>query len=362
MANLEKYIEKYGNTSFYKKEFNDIDAVILSNILYLDLEGIVNENKNAISLQEAISKFLYYCDYKEFLTRGFVQNDVYKLATMLLNKKRYAEIKLQQYKRIVNDTEQFCAMCYRLPNHKLVVGFEGTDHNLSGWEEDLAMAYEYPIPSQKDAIIYLNSVVGLFDNNITVLGHSKGGNLALVSSMYAKKYIQMKIKTIYSFDGPGLRKKEFTSKNFKRVEPKLKHIIPNYSVFGLLLRHNDSFQVVHSTKKDIYAHSIFTWQIEEDHFEEGKLSTISKNLDKSIIIWLEQHDDETRKKIAKAIFSTLRKSGIKNFMETTKIKNVITILKNSKEIDKETMNLLLHFVKFNVSYCFTNRKGNKEEK
>lgn len=356
MANLEQYVEKYGNISFLKKEFNDIDAVILSNILYMDLEGVVPENKNTITLQEAISKFLYFCDYKEFLKRGFVQKDVYKLAKILLNKKRYASIKLQHYKRIVNDQEQFCAMCYRLPNHKLVVCFEGTDHHLSGWEEDLAMAYQYPVPSQRDAIAYLKSAVGLLDHNIIVLGHSKGGNLALVSSMYAGRFIQNKIKNIYNFDGPGLRKREFDSKNFKRIEAKLKHIVPNYSVFGLLLRHNDSFKVIQSTKKDLFAHAIFTWQVEDDHFVPAKLSTLSKNLDKSIIMWLEEHNDEKREKISKAIFSTLRKSGITNFMETAKIKNIITILKNSKEIDKETVNLMVHFIKFNISYCFTNRK------
>lgn len=356
MANLETYLNNYGDMPFYRKPFNDIDAAILSNISYMDLEGIVPEDKKTISLYDAISKFIYFCDYKEFLNRGFIQKDIYRLAKLLLSKKRYTNIKMQHYARKVDEVEQFCAMSFRLPNNQLIVCFEGTDHHLCGWEEDVRMAYEYPVPSQIDAISYLQKVVGFFDRNVIVLGHSKGGNLALVASMHVPTFIRKKIKVIYSFDGPGLRKKEFESNAFKKIENKLRHIVPNYSVFGLLLRHNDSFEVIRSSRKDLFAHSIFTWQVEDNHFVPSKLSRLSKNLDESIIIWLEQHDDKTREKLSNALFQLLRKSGITNFMETRKLKNIITILKNSKKIDGETKKLLIHFLKFNISYCFTNRK------
>ena len=99
-----------------------------------------------------------------------------------------------------------------------------------GWEEDFKLSYEFPVPAQTDAIKYLNKNISLFDKKVIVCGHSKGGNLSLVGSMYTNFLKRTKIKEIYSFDGPGLRKKEFLSKRFKQTEKKYKHFICNQSM------------------------------------------------------------------------------------------------------------------------------------
>ena len=163
-------------------------------------------------------------------------------------------------------------MTFKVNKKFIYVSYEGTDHLLSGWKEDFELAYKFPIESQKYAIEYLNKTIGFFDKNIVIGGHSKGGNLALVASMYAKKSIKKKIIKIYSNDGPGLRKKEIESKEYKSIEEKYIHIIPNYSVVGLLLRHTSNYKVIKSTRKDLMAHSIMTWQInntELDLDEDG---------------------------------------------------------------------------------------------
>ena len=47
MANILNYIKKYKDVSFDEMSFNDVDAVILSQIPYYDFSGIVDDEKTA---------------------------------------------------------------------------------------------------------------------------------------------------------------------------------------------------------------------------------------------------------------------------------------------------------------------------
>lgn len=360
MGNVYDYIRKYGDTLFVDKEFNLIDSVILSNITYFDFEGIVPNDGNKITLNEALKIFLENCDYKDFLNKGFFQKELYKMGKLLIDKNRYKNILLSDYVYDLSHDKQFCAMKMLLPDGTIYICFEGTDHNVVGWEEDFALSYKYPVPAQVDAINYLNRVIKFFDKKVIVGGHSKGGNLALVSAMNAKFYIKLKIKAIYNFDGPGLRKREINSFKFKLIKRKLVHVIPNYSIIGLLLRHESNYKVIKSSRMDFMAHCIFTWKVEKDRFEETELSTLSKRLDSSITLWLEEHSDEERELVSTGLFGILKELQIDNFMETTKFRNLLAIIKTSKKMDQSTKNMLVDFVKFNVSYCLM--KNESEDK
>lgn len=360
MGSIVDYVKNYGKYTFFEKEFNEVDAAVLSVITYLDFNNIVSDKKNPVNMGGAIDYFLNHYDMKKFMKRGFVQKDLIKLAKEMKDTIRYRNIILYNYVYDVTFDKQFCAITMKLPTKEIVVAYEGTDHNLVGWEEDLAMCYKYPVPAQTDAINYINKTVGLFENNVIVLGHSKGGHLAMVAAMFCNPLVKLKIKKVYNLDGPGLRRKEIESRKFKNMEKKLEHIVPHYSFFGLLLRHGNNTKSIKSNRIDLLAHSVFTWEIKDNKFMIEPLSKLSKNLDESIIMWLDQHNDEERERIIKDIFDYLRKSGIDNVTQMVKIKNVISLIKNSGELDVETKELLGHFIKFNLEYHLNNRSDDVE--
>jgi len=358
---LFDYIKKYGHLSFDDKKLTEVDAGILSLISYLDLYNIVPENKNAVKLQNCFTYFLNYFDLKKFKKRGYAYKDIIKLCRTIKDLPRYKDILLYNYIYKISFDEQFCAITMKLPNNIVIINFEGTDHNLCGWEEDFAMFSKFPVSCEIDAIKYINKSISLFDKEVIVLGHSKGGHLSLVASMFTHPLLKKKIKKIYSFDGPGLRKKEMESTRYKSIENRYNLIIPSYSIVGLFLRHTDKLNVVKCTRKDLYAHSIFNWEIDDDTFKKGKLSKLSTNLDKSIILWLDEHDDEKRAKINKDVFDFLRANGITNMNELMKFKTIISLIKNNKKLDAETKSVLINFIKFNVKYHMDNHKKMKKE-
>lgn len=351
MANILKYIEEYKNTSFKTVKFNEVDNIILSCLSYIDFLGIVSHKRKYISLKDAAGEFFEKNTLKEYCKQGIIFKQCYKMLEKMQNTKRYGNLLLYNYIYVGNEQQQFSALCIRIKRDLVFISFEGTDHLIVGWKENFALCYKFPIYTQVSAINYLNKAVSIFDKNIIIGGHSKGGNLAMVAAMYAKKRVNKKISLIYNNDGPGLRKKEIESEEYKNIEKRLVHIIPNYSVVGLLLRHNENFKVIKSNRMDIMAHSPFTWQVHQNEFKQAKLSKISQRLDKSIILWLEEHDDESRQMLIDPIFEVIKKAGIVNVYDVKSLKKFIDLFKNFKGLDKSTKELFANCLLFNVKYC-----------
>ena len=356
MSNILKYIKKYKNIIFEEEHFNEIDNIILSELTYLNFDGIIPTDSNTVTLDIAIKEYLKQYTYRETKKEGIAQKDTYKIIGLLKNSARYKNILVSNYSYIGNKQMQFSAMKYKYKKKFTYIAFEGTDDLLSGWKENFNLAYMFPTISQKYAIKYLNETLSLFDTNVMIGGHSKGGNFALVASMYCNTFKRLKIKKIYSNDGPGLRLKEFNSKEYRRIKDRYIHIVPNYSYIGILLR-NDKYRVVKSTRKDILSHSVLTWKINDKELETTSLSRISKNLEKGLLLWLDNHDDNQRKKVINTVFKTIEDLGIDKLSSATKIKNIFKIINGLKNIDDESKEIAIDLIKFNTNYILENRKS-----
>ena len=344
MKTITNYIEENGDLPFSILKFNNVDSAILTLLTYLDFNDIFIKN---ITLNDLLRNFILYKDKKEYIERGFYQKDMYNLAESLLDKKRYKDMIISNYVYRLKNNEQFGAMTFNFDNTKYIA-FEGTDETLVGWEEDLACSYLELTPSDKDAIEYVKKEIKMFDKKIYLGGHSKGGRLALTSSMYLPKYKSKKIINIYNFDGPGLLEKLYNSNKYKNIENKIIHIIPKNSIVGLLLTHNNKYQVANTNRIDVNSHSPYFWEIDDIDFKYTELSTISKKLDISISEWLEKHDNYERKLITKSIFNIFRDHEITTVTELFTFKNIVNIFINNKELDNDTKAILKDFFSYNI--------------
>lgn len=356
MANLFNYVEKYGDVNFHDKAFNDIDNLVFSQLAYLDFTN-TDINQGKCTLQYIGLEYLSKNKYQDIKKLGIAQKDAYKLLRMVITKRRYQGVTLSDYIYNTSKEKQFSAITFQVSSKLKYICFEGTDELVSGWKEDGELACLFPIPSHIDAIEYVNRNVKLFGANVIIGGHSKGGNLALVSGMFMKKYKKFKVKKVYSNDGPGLRKREFESKEYKRVKKKYVHIVPHSSIVGVLLR-NDSYRVIQSSKHNIFSHAITTWLVDDDRLIPSSLSDKSIRLEKSIISWLDKHDDEQRISVVNNLFKILEDADITVLMNATKVKNMIKIIHNVKNIDKQTKELLKDLLLYN--YKNINGKGSLE--
>ena len=80
------------------------------------------------------------------------------------------------------------------------VVLRGTDASAVGWAEDARFGLDFPTDSQLWAARYLTYVSERAEGPVTVMGHSKGGNLALYAAAVAAPNA---LERVYAFDPVG---------------------------------------------------------------------------------------------------------------------------------------------------------------
>lgn len=313
--NIFDYIKFYGNYSFSERKFNEIDNVIFSCLSYVDFHDIVSSDFSCkITIQEAgESYFKLYGKKASKRKIPSIKNGILILKK-IMNAKRYKDILIHNYQYISNENLQFGAVSFDLSETLVYVSFEGTDHLISGWMEDFMIACTFPVEAQKYAIKYLNRY--LFNRKkLIVGGHSKGGHLAIISSMYANYFIKRKILKIYSNDGLGLRCEEFESKKYLSIKDRVIKLIPDYSIVGHLLRSDSNYKIIKSKKNGLRSHNINTWIVKDIKFERCNNSKFCKILEKAITKWLGKYDKETKIKFTESIFDICKKNGIETLYD-----------------------------------------------
>lgn len=118
------------------------------------------------------------------------------------------------------DKKVALATCYVDPSsNEAFVTFKGTTGSVE-WNDNVLGLYQSDTPCQEEALAYIES---LPYDNITVSGHSKGGNKAMYVTVLSDK-----VKRCVSMDGQGFSK-EFYDKYWAEVQKK-GHLIKNYSL------------------------------------------------------------------------------------------------------------------------------------
>lgn len=338
MDNLHTYLKKYGKFDFYDRPFNEVDNVILSIIAYIDFSGIVSDNKlDKITLSEASDLFYKKYDSKKIDSFMMSIRHASKMLGEIANTNRFKDVLLYNFTYKLDHDMQFGAITMKLPNKGIYIGYKGTDSMISGWKEDFMFASVFPTPAQNEAILYLNNAVNFLENNIYVGGHSKGGNLALIASMYCKSSVRHRIKTVFSNDGPGLRLEEFNSKEYKRILPKVVSFIPRASVVGLILNRYDNSIIIDSKNKSVLQHDITSWLVNGTILARSNASSFSEKFDKAMDTWINGLSVEEKIKLTNIIFDVLDKAEIYDICELkgSKLKTCIKIFKEFKNVPKE---------------------------
>ena len=341
--NIFRYIDKYGNYSFWEREFNDADNLVFAALSYIDLEGIVSKNSfNKKTIGEVGEAFFKEYDKK---SKNITATKVgIKVLRYIKDTKRYKDLLLYNYSYVGDNDEQFGAITIEINKHLIYVSFEGTDQLVSGWKEDFMMSYMFPVLSQSLAMKYMNKFI-FINKKIILGGHSKGGNLAMVAGMYANIFVKNKIIKIYNNDGPGFREDIYNSDRYKNIEKKLVYIIPNYSVVGLLLCHNNDYKVVKSLKRGLYAHNLANWVFDDDKLYITKLSGYSKLLDKTVSKWLDKYNDNEKEVFVRELFLIFDKAKVVDILDIIKNKKLIfSIIRETKGLDKNIRDMIMDFI------------------
>ncbi len=328
MFTIYDYLDYYKNCSFEEVGFNQMDAMLFACLVYLPIKSF-SENK---SYKDFVS--YAYTFYKDDYS-GVMKPSSFALLNKIKTSKRYENIIISNFKNIRNNDTQFGAMSVRF-NDNLLIAFKGSDSSLISWIENLRLNYQYPTYTQSKGIKYAKDNILDSDKNVYLVGHSKGGNLAMCAGMEIPSGLRDKVKVIYNFDGPGFLKKEY-DKKFNLIKEKVVNIVPTGSVVGMCL-YNDNFKSVKSKDLAFGEHYPVGWGVFGEFFVKTSLSRVSKQIHEMTTTNLDAVD---KKQLGETIEELCKGLGVDYDSDFhLSISEIWEIIRNMKGIDPKVYKYL----------------------
>lgn len=352
MANMMDYMDWRGDLSFAASGFNEVDNLILAQLVYVDFEGIVPGigSEEQVCLKEASELFWKNHTEEEILSRVSMTKSAAFVMKKMAETERFRDVKLSGYVNDISDEEQsqFSVVCVTLPDDSLYVAFSGTDNTIVGWRENFNMGYLSETPGQLKAVEYLNRMVGTEQKEVRVGGHSKGGNLSVYAAVKCEPWIQEKIIAVYSNDGPGFKQSMIESEEYQRMLPKIKTILPESSIVGMLLEHQEDYEVVRSSQSGIQQHDAMSWEVLGTSFVYVEhVAAQSVMLDETMKSWLYQLDGEEREQIVETVFSMLEEADIRTVDDfyNSRWKKIQELMKAKSKLPEESQKVFAKALK-----------------
>lgn len=348
MNTLFDYLEWRGDLTFSQDPVHEVDGMILARLSYLPFDGLLSGDfSKMVPLKEVARSLL---SDRAFSKRVLLDRDDELLAA-LSQSPRFENLLLAGYVNLVDPESQtqFAALTIKLSRDLFYVVFRGTDNTLVGWKEDFNMTFTFPIPAQTSAKEYLEGAFAAFPHGeFLVGGHSKGGNLAVYAAAFADPALRPRIRTVINYDGPGFPPEVLETPQYREMAPKVKTYLPQSSVVGMLLEHEEGYSVIHSYQLGIFQHDLYSWQVAQNRFVPiEKVTGSSRFVDRTLKEFVAKMTGEERADFVDTIYEILSETDANTLRElkANGIENAKILLSGIKNLDDPTKSMITDTLK-----------------
>ena len=348
MGTLFDYLDWRGDLSFRQVPLCEVDNQILSQICYVNFEGVVPRELDGrgVLLNAAAKSYLRAHRGEPAYLGAILPPKTLTLLAKAAKTPRFGKIRLIGYENLVReeDQTQFCAVTCLLDDGSTFVAYRGTDDTLVGWKENFNMSFLHPVPAQTEAVRYLEEVAAHTEGRLLLGGHSKGGNLAIYAAVKSSPAVRERLLVAYSNDGPGFTREFIEGEDYLAVKGRLRTLVPQSSVVGMLLEHEESFEVVKSNQTGLWQHDAFSWEVLGNAFIHlDDLDEESRQIHRTLKEWLDEMDTKQRSEFVDAIYDTLIATNATTLTDITTDK--LKLLRAWSALDEEKRSLLLKSIR-----------------
>lgn len=333
MSAMFDYLRWRGDILFSQLPVNQADTLIFAALSYIRFEDVVPEDcRQWITLADAARKLLALPQPE---SRVRVEQDL-KLLELASRTERFGKVGLTFYRSVFDPEQetQFAAVTFLLEDGTAFLTFRGTDSTLVGWKEDFNMTFQESVPAQRLAREYTLEFARASGSPLRLGGHSKGGNLAVYAAAKCPEEVQDRILEVYNHDGPGFTQRMMTDPGYLRIVPRVRTFVPQSSVFGMLLDHEEPYTVIKSRQVGLMQHDPYSWEILGPGFiPVEELTAGSRFLDKTFKIWLAGLTVQERSDFFDAVFDLLMADNASSPRDLVRPQNLRTLLKNLQTDD-----------------------------
>ena len=340
MADLFTYLDWRGDLTLSERPLNAVDGVILARAAYFPYARILTPGgRQEMRLADAAQAFAALENLQDVVLRA----DDVRLIAALGASGRFAELTVGSYAdELEAQTQtQFSAVTFRLPDGARVVSFRGTDNTLIGWKEDLNMGVVCPVPAQTLAVSYLESIADSTpDAPLYVVGHSKGGNLAVYAAAFCREGVQARIRTVYNYDGPGFDQTVLAQGGYRRICERVRTYVPQSSVVGMLLGHEEAYTIVHSTQSGLLQHDTYSWEVlpPQGFLCLETVDSSSRFVDLTLKSWLADMSLAQREAFVDAVYGILTETHARTLHEMGEkwFSSAVSMVRSYQNLDDDT--------------------------
>ena len=328
MADIFDYLLWRGDLPMDLVPPGPVDTLILSELCYIDFEGLVSGDFcHPVPLKLADQVFQALPDQAD---RVRVKKDA-ELIAACARTERFGSLRLVFYRSewLPELQSQFAAVTVLLPEGGAMVVFRGTDNTLTGWKEDFNMSFQPCVPAQEKALRYLEAFARVHTTGpIWVVGHSKGGNLAVYAGSMAQPELQDRIVAIHNHDGPGFFQSMMQDPGYRAILGKTHTFLPQSSVVGMLLEHEEPYTVVKSRQVSLLQHDPYSWEVlGGDFVRMEEISENSRLMDRTIKTWLAGRTMAERNEFVDAVYELLSLGQEEDLRRVILPRNVLRYLR-----------------------------------
>lgn len=210
------------------------------------------------------------------------------------------------------------------------------------------LSYMFPVPAQIESLYYFQECAMMHSGDIRIVGHSKGGNLAVFAAVNCSNSLKKRIKAVYEDDAPGFPKWFFDRYDYKQIEDKIHLYTPQGSIIGRMLYHDKKPIIVKSTNTGLKQHQVSSWVIEDDHpATEEKYDAMSDFTEDYINTLIDYVGDDDLALFFDTLEYLAESIGIDDFydIKTIDIKKCISLIDNFSKLDEKQKDRFKQIIK-----------------
>ena len=332
MGNLLDYLAWRGDLSLDRVPFGPVDGLVLSVLSYVHFDGPA-QGEEPVPLGEVAEEYLALPAARRGRCR--CETDL-ALLRALADSPRFARLGLCRCadRFVPKEETQFAALTVLLDDGSAFLALRGTDGTLVGWKEDFNLSFLDVVPAQLEAADYVQTFAAGFSGPLRLGGHSKGGNLAVAGAALAGMKARDQIRSVWSFDGPGLNAYLLARPGYSELLTRIRSFVPKSSVVGLLLAHEEPYTVVDSDQEGLFQHDPYSWQVQGPGFVRlEEVDPGSRLIDRTLKNWLAGLTNAQREAVVDTLYELLSSGDATTVKEALEPKNLANALRAALDAD-----------------------------
>lgn len=339
MGNLFDCLAWRGDLTFDRSPFGPVDGLILSTLSYVHFDALVSESlqEAPVPLGKAAEGYLSLPAARRGRCRC---EDDLKLLRALADSPRFARLGLccRTDRFVPKEETQFAALAFLLGDGSAFLAFRGTDGTLTGWKEDFNLSFQDVVPAQLEAAGYVQGFAEGFPGPLRLGGHSKGGNLAVAGAALSAMKIRDRIRSVWSFDGPGATPYLLSRPGYQELLTRIHSFVPRSSVVGLLLAHEEPYTVVESNQEGLFQHNPYSWQVlGPDFVRLEEVDAGSRLIDRTLKNWLAGLTNAQRETVVDTLYELLSNRNATTVKDALEPKNLAGALRSALDVNPKDL-------------------------